>query len=346
MRNLKKMKSEDIRKIVLSKYKKSETPTKIFRDLNGCVGLRTIERWCKIVRETGSIKMSYSTGRYRSARTKTNVQKIKKALKNHKLSSTRKLSKKYKISRTSVRRILKNDLNLKPYKRVSVPLITEAHILQRKKFANWVRTNFSKQKTMRILFSDEKIFDTNGICNSQNERLWCINREEANKNGGTHKEKKFPPKVMVWLGACSKGLSPLVIFDKGTIDHKKYIKNVLPVALKYGNEAFGNDWTFQQDGATPHTADKTQQWCSENFPSFIDKDHWHANSPDLNPLDYSIWNEFANSIKWDKVTSKKTLIHEIKLAAKRIPLSVVFESCKTWTNRLYRLSKTNYAYLN
>ena len=63
---------------------------------------------------------------------------------------------------------------------------------------------------------------------------------------------------MVRLGACSKGISPLVIFQKDTVDHFRYIKEVLPVALKYGNKVFGNDWTFQQDGAIPHIHQLTQ----------------------------------------------------------------------------------------
>jgi hypothetical protein len=46
------------------------------------------------------------------------------------------------------------------------------------------------------------------------------------------------------------------------------------------------------------------------FPSFIDKDHWPPNSPDLNPLDYSIWDKFVHAIDWEKVTFKKTLIEE------------------------------------
>ena len=46
---------------------------------------------------------------------------------------------------------------------------------------------------------------------------------------------------MLWLGACSKELSPLVIFENGTVDHNRYINEVFPVALKYGNRIFGND---------------------------------------------------------------------------------------------------------
>ena len=46
---------------------------------------------------------------------------------------------------------------------------------------------------------------------------------------------------MVWLGACSKGITPLVIPGEGTVDHTVYIKKVLPVALKYENETLGRD---------------------------------------------------------------------------------------------------------
>ena len=90
---------------------------------------------------------------------------------------------------------------------------------------------------------------------------------------------------MVWLGVCSKGVSPLVIFEKGTVDYSRYIREVLPVALEFGNDMFGNDWTFQQDGAKPHIHEKSQEWCANNFHAFIYKDHWPPNSPDLDPLD-------------------------------------------------------------
>ena len=150
---------------------------------------------------------------------------------------------------------------------------------------------------------------------------------------------------MVWLGVCAKGLSPLVVLDNGTVDHDRYIKEVLPVALKYGNDVFGDQWTFQQDGARPHTHSKSQEWCAQHFPSFIDKDHWPPNSPDLNPLDYCIWNELAQAIKWDIVTSRETLILALKRAVRNIRQDVILESCASWTNRLYRLSQEEGNYL-
>ena len=68
-----------------------------------------------------------------------------------------------------------------------------------------------------------------------------VNSAEADIEGGIKQIPKFPQKVMVWLGVCSKGFLPLAIFENGTVDHNCYIHEVLPVALQYGNSIFGND---------------------------------------------------------------------------------------------------------
>ena len=107
---------------------------------------------------------------------------------------------------------------------------------------------------------------------------------------------------------------------------------MLSVALKYRIETFGRDWVFQQDGARPHSHHLTQQWCRDNFPWFIDNDCWPPNSSDLNPLDYSIWDELVNRINWNKVKSKTTLIQQLKSSFKNTRESVVWESCASWTN--------------
>ena len=59
--------------------------------------------------------------------------------------------------------------------------------------------------------------------------------------GGIRRKCKFPQKVMVCLGICSKGVSPLVIFETDKLDHDRYIRDVLSVALKYVNDTFGDD---------------------------------------------------------------------------------------------------------
>ena len=78
---------------------------------------------------------------------------------------------------------------------------------------------------------------------------------------------------MAWIGVCSKGLSSLVIFENETVDHHCYINEVPSAALKYENSIFGNDQSFQPVDAKPHFHEKTQEWCTNNFPSFIDRSH-------------------------------------------------------------------------
>ena len=65
---------------------------------------------------------------------------------------------------------------------------------------------------MKILFSDEKLFDIDGIYYSENDRIWAVSRVQADKRGGVEQKRKFPEKVMVWFAVCSKRVSPIVIF--------------------------------------------------------------------------------------------------------------------------------------
>ena len=54
--------------------------------------------------------------------------------------------------------------------------------------------------------------------------------------------------------------------------------------LPWVDETFGNTGvTFQQDGATSHTAKLVQDFCEKNFKNFWAKDLWPPSSPDLNP---------------------------------------------------------------
>ena len=90
-------------------------------------------------------------------------------------------------------------------------------------------------------FSDEKIFDLDGIYNSENDRIWTVNREEANRRGEKKQQGKFAEKVMVWLVLWSEGVEFFVLIEKDTRDHHRYIKEVLLVALRYENSKFGNN---------------------------------------------------------------------------------------------------------
>ena len=65
----------------------------------------------------------------------------------------------------------------------------------------------------------------------------------------------------------------------------------------------------------------------------------------MNPLDYCIWEEFAQAINWNKVTWKSSVIWEVKRGVKKARLNVVREICSVWTNRLYHMTQNDGIYL-
>ena len=125
------------------------------------------------------------------------IQKVRKRMKCKKRVSVRKLAGELDISNGSVVRILKQDLGYRSYKKRVQPALTGFEKSKRMKLANWVRHNFRKKHTLRILFSDEKMFDLDGMYNAQNDRTWAVNREEADKRGGVQQNRQFPQKVLV-----------------------------------------------------------------------------------------------------------------------------------------------------
>jgi len=55
-------------------------------------------------------------------------------------------------------------------------------------------------------------------------------------------------------------------------------------AIKHASE---DAFIFQQDSTPAHRARETIQLLQT--PDFIGPDLWQPNSPDLNPVDYKIW---------------------------------------------------------
>ena len=67
--------------------------------------------------------------------------------------------------------------------------------------------------------------------------------------------------------------------------------------------------TFQQDGATSHSANLVQEWCNKNMACLWRKEFWPPSSPDFNPMDVAAWSireSNASSSYYPSVTSSKS----------------------------------------
>ena len=95
---------------------------------------------------------------------------------------------------------------------------------------------------------------------------------------------------MVWAAISENWRSTLIFVKKGTkLNANSYIEDILtPVHVEMKKHFKDDPFTFQQDGAPSHTANKTQDWCESHFPAFWRKELWPPSLPDLNHLDFCV----------------------------------------------------------
>ncbi len=154
-----------------------------------------------------------------------------------------------------------------------------------------------KKDHYQILFTDEKYFGLDGIFNRRNDRVYASSRQEADEHGGIRPVSKFPKRIMVWLGASKNGLTTAIVFKPGeTLTHSNYTEVALLHALSEGRRLLGDDFIYQQDNGRPHIHKDSLTWIKNNFTRFIDESKWLPNSPDLNILDYHVWDAIGHNM--------------------------------------------------
>ena len=57
-----------------------------------------------------------------------------------------------------------------------------------------------------------------------------------------------------------------------------------------------NDFVFMRDSAPSHHAKATRNFLQDNTPDFISSQEWTPHLPDLNPLDYSVWDNLQELV--------------------------------------------------
>lgn len=308
--------------------------------------------------ETGTHKDRAGKGRKRTARSAQKIQEANDHLQQNRHTklrngvtgnSSRKLASKLDVSVRSTRRILHEDLGLKPWKKQEHQKLTDAAKRKRLERATALKERFADGGHRQILFSDEKYFSIEEAFNPQNDRIWSVERPPQAER--TVERQMKPKGVMVWAGVGYDAKAPLIFVRAGVkIDTDVYRTEILKPVKRWARQHYGvdedgywNDWTFQQDGAPSHTSinenpDRfeipTQRWLDENFPDFIRKDEWPPASPDLNPLDYSIWSILEQETNAQAHTSVESLERAIIQAFNNLDQETINRAIDDWPRRL------------
>lgn len=336
------VKSRDVREIALSHYESGKKAPEIATLLANKVHRTTVHRWIHQYQQSGSIDVKQKSGRPKTGRTKRLINLVKKRLGSDiPRKSLRTMAKDFKSNSRTIKRILNIDLNKKCYRKINVQKLKEDQKPIRKICCQWIRKNITRNKLQNMMFTDEKIFTRNGYFNPKNDIVWADDRSDANEHDGLHQMEKYPVSIMVALGVTWYGLTHAYFFLKGErLNGQTYRNQLLPFYKKEGDRLFGHEnWGFQQDGASSHTDGEAQRWCKKNFKFFISKERWPPNSPELNPLDYSIWNSISNNVAYQKVKTVNDLRREIEKATKKIDIHYLRDTISVFLQRVRSVEK-------
>lgn len=229
--------------------------------------------------------------------------------------SSRKAASAIGVSQTLIISILNDDLHLKPYKYQEWHKLEYHDYEKRVKFATWflslhVNTKFS------FICSDEAYFYLTLPINKQNNRNWLQERPIDGIEVPLHDEK-----VLAWCAISAEGIIGPYFF-KQTVNKENYLEMLKTFFWRrhVQNPSYIKNY-FQQDSASPHTADIVQNWLREKFSKkFVDKKMWPPRSPDLNPCDYFLWG-YLKSVVYKPLPKtlddlKANIIREIKKISK------------------------------
>ena len=257
----------------------------------------------------------------------------------------RKMAAELNVSPSTVQRIVKQDLKMKSRARVKVPLLTktqrEARIKRSKKLLNHLKHDAAG---CTILFSDEKIFTVDSVSNWRNDRWIGGDPADTPEEYKYVNTTKHPASVMVFglVGSDGKKMPPVFIPSGVRVNTEVYL-NILKDKVKPWIQANyrGQKYVFQQDGAPAHTSRKTQEWLATNLDAFWTKDMWPPQSPDLNPLDYSIWATVEDSACNKPHSSVAALERSIRKCWTQMEDSYIRITCQAFRRRLQAVIEVN-----
>lgn len=286
-----------------------------------------IYRIVKRFEESGTVLSRWKghSGRKRSGRSEENIEEVKNVMEETPRKSIRSVMREVTntASYSSVQRILKYDLKLKPYKIAVMQHLKDRDIDTRMEFANWALEN--PEVINNIWFSDEAHFYMDGAVNKQNLRFWSESKPEFYEEKTLHSQH-----VTAWAAMSSSGIiGPYFFEERGettTVSTDRYLgildNKFIPELTRRGYNT-SETW-FQQDGAAPHTATDALNWLDTHFGdnviSLKTLIEWPPHSPDLNPLDFFLWGHLKEHVYSPPPTDLKQLKAAIVRKVKQISI--------------------------
>lgn len=324
-------------------YKTVQSKFRQKYDFNNFPSKPLVFYWVKKFQATGSLHNNQTkpttpnNGRKKTARTPENVAAVRDSVGRSPKKSIRKRAQLLGLTRSSVQRILSVDLSLYPYRIQIKHTLTDADKAKRVTMCQWFMDTIEEDPHFldNLWFSDEAHFTLYGHVNSRNNVFWGTSPPDEVLQRPLHSVR-----CTAWVAMSKHGIiGPIWFEDENenavTVNKERYLVVLQQfwTALGRRNRAIGRNpflraeqW-FQQDGATPHTANVTLAWLDEKFPDRLISrrrdPEWSPHSPDLNPPDFYLWGYLKDNVYRDNPQT----IPELKQAITRKIRAIPKEEC-------------------
>ena len=235
--------------------------------------LRNVGYLLKKIDETGDVRRREGSERPKSSRTENNINAVKELISSQEdkpgtHSTPNEISKMMDIPRTSIRRIIAEDLKLQPFKKIKGQRIdtrTKEKCIER--CPNLLRV-FTKQVLEIAFFSDEKIFKVAQQLNVKNDRTYAPSayKKSTIENKRLYVERSgFPMSLMVSVAVSKVGKSSIFFVEPGAkVNGAYYREKLLASMIPEMDRLTGyQPYVFMQDGARSHTANETVRFLNQ-----------------------------------------------------------------------------------
>jgi len=191
-----------------------------------------------------------------------------------------------------------------------------------------------------IWFRDEKLFSVAVPVNAKNDRLYVptgTKKRDVNVTRLLKTRSNFSKSVMVSVAVSSLGASNIHVLEPGVKINGAYYCDVVLRQMLLPNirAASGSEFfVFQQHSVPSHRVKDKVALLDQETPDFIPPNVWPPNSPELNPVDYTMWSVLQERVYRTKISDVDELKRDINSEWAALSHTVIERAVGEWRQQL------------
>jgi len=248
-------------------------------------------RWYRQFRNTGSLLKRKNPGR--PSVTVETINAVRQCFERTSHQSVRNASRELGLPKSTVWKVLRTNLRLKPYRLQLLQKLQQGDFQKRIELCNELQNYLEDEHfSNHLIFSDEATFHLSGKVNKHNVRIWASEAPHA-----FLQHQRDSPKLNVFCAVSKTKVYGPFFFAEKTVTGVAYL-DMLEQWLFPQLEDDMEDFVLQQDGAPPHWHCDVRSFLNERLPGgwigrCAEDDlallRWPPRSPDLTVCDFFLW---------------------------------------------------------